>query len=312
MGEYPALDVSWTLRPDDEHIERLLAEVAGHHPTAVEERANGLRIFFSTAADRGRAAVHLIAADPSIDCAPVEVPDEDWAARSQSSLAPVRVGDVLIVPVADDPPAAATSPPPLAPAPLHLFIRPSMGFGTGHHASTRLCLTLLQRAEVALARVLDVGTGSGILAIAAWRLGASDVAAIDVDPDAIASARENVALNDGKDAIDLQTMDIAEHGASGRGSFDVVVANLTGATLIRMAQPLVAALAPAGRLLVGGVLETEDAEVSAAFESLGCQVVERLAEDEWIGLSLTSPTSSTRPTAPRSARRRHGASSDPA
>ena len=293
MGEYPAVDVSWGLRPDDEHIERLLAEVDGHHPTAVEERANGIRIFFANATDRGRAAIHLIAADPSIDCAPVEVPDEDWAARSQSNLSSLRVGELEIVPVFD-----LASPLSPRPSPLQVFIHPSMGFGTGHHASTRLCLALLQRGEVKGVRALDVGTGSGILAIAAWRLGASAVVAIDNDPDAIASAAENVALNGGAKAISLYTTGLSELQAAG-SRFGIVFANLTGATLIRMAQALITTLAPSGRLIVSGVLDVEEADVTGAFTSLGCQVADRLAEDEWIGLSLTSPRSSTAPTAPR-------------
>ena len=81
--------------------------------------------------------------------------------------------------------------------------------------------------------------------------------------------------------------------------FDVVLANLTGAALIRSAAQLVTTLGPSGRLIVSGVLDAEEADVTAAFASLGCRVAERLAEDEWIGLSFTSPTSSTASTAPR-------------
>lgn len=291
MGDHPALDVSWSLRPDDEHVERLLAEVDGHHPTAVEERANGIRIFFATPADRGRAAVHLIAADPSIDCAPVDVPDEDWAARSQALLQPIRIGEFEIVPVFD-PTSPLASPLTPSPSPLQVFIHPSTGFGTGHHASTRLCLTLLQRAGVSGARVLDVGTGSGVLAIAAWRLGAREVIAIDTDADAIGSACENVALNHAGRAISVHATSIAEF-RSDHARFDVVLANLTGATLIRFARALVDVVAPSGRLIVSGILDTEEGEVAAAFEAIGCLVAERASEDEWIGLSLTSPRSST-------------------
>jgi ribosomal protein L11 methyltransferase len=140
--------------------------------------------------------------------------------------------------------------------------------------------------------VLDVGTGSGVLAIAAWRLGARDVIAIDTDEDAVSSACENVALNRAGRAIAVYSTGVAEF-RSGDTRFDVVFANLTGATLIRFADTLVKLLAPAARLIVSGILDMEAAEVAAAFEGLGCRVAERVSEDEWIGLSLTSPTSST-------------------
>ena len=85
-----------------------------------------------------------------------------------------------------------------------------MGFGTGHHATTRLCLELLQRIDVAGARVIDVGTGSGVLALAAWKLGAAGVTAVDNDPDALQNARDNIARNGGAGRIEVVQADLVD------------------------------------------------------------------------------------------------------
>jgi hypothetical protein len=189
MRFYPALDFTWTAPADPDRDDGLLADLDGRGITAIEERHAGLRAFFTSSADRD-AALASLGARPGLVCAPIDVPADDWAARSQAALEPVTVGDVTVAP-------PWTVTPALAGAARHLVvIQPSMGFGTGHHASTRLCLGWLQRAAPAGAAVLDVGTGSGVLAIAAVKLGAAAVDAIDVDPDALASARENLRLNE--------------------------------------------------------------------------------------------------------------------
>src|SRR5439155_10005917 len=141
------------------------------------------------------------------------VADEDWARRSQADLRAIDVGGLIVAPPWD----SRHSKPVIV-------IEPSMGFGTGHHATTRLCLRLMQRRELRGARVIDVGTGSGVLALAAWKLGASDVVAVDNDPDALDNARANIARNGGAAAIDVVCDDL---NALKLQAADVIVANLT-------------------------------------------------------------------------------------
>jgi ribosomal protein L11 methyltransferase len=155
-----------------------------------------------------------------------------------------------------------------------------MGFGTGHHATTRLCLAALQELDLRGTRVIDVGTGSGVLAIAASRLGAADVTAIDDDPDAIQAATENVQLNAGV-SVRLQTSDLrsADHGR-----FDVVIANLTGGLLVQAAAQLTELCASPGHLVLSGFMVSEELDVLAAYSSL--RVCARAQEDEWLCVTL--------------------------
>jgi len=157
-----------------------------------------------------------------------------------------------------------------------------MGFGTGHHATTRLCIALLQRLDLSGRTVLDVGTGSSVLALTALALGARSVLAVDDDPDAIESARENVALNGGAVGLELRVGDFRGLQAN---RFDVVVANLTGGLLARSADVLAGAVASDGSLVISGVTLEEEAEVLRALAPR-MAVVERLTEDEWVAALL--------------------------
>jgi len=273
LKTYPAIEVR-TDAPD-----LLLAIVDDFSPTAVEdlERDGSVRIFFSSPPDRDAA---LRALTPRFDVSTVDVSDEDWARRSQENLTPVVVGGVTIFP---DPASRLASPEAPSPNPdaISIVIVPSMGFGTGHHATTRLCLAALQAIPLTHQVVLDVGTGSGLLAIAADLLGAARAFGIDCDPDAIQSARENLALNPAATRVGFETADLSTMPLP---VVDVVTANLTGALLIRAAPALLAAVRTGGTLIVSGLLAHERDGVRAAFG--GAAVFWEREEDGWVGLGM--------------------------
>jgi ribosomal protein L11 methyltransferase len=200
-----------------------------------------------------------------------EVDDQDWAARSQAHLTRVTVGEITVAPPWDAAPPGEGA---------LVIVYPSTGFGTGHHESTRLCLRLLQQVELTGRRAVDLGTGSGVLALAAWRLGASDIEALDYDEDAIVNARENLRLNGADSAVALRQADVRSGQVE---PADVVTANLTGAMLVDLAQTIAALVRPGGTLILSGVLAPEISAVTASFAS-ELTLVEEAAENEWRAL----------------------------
>jgi ribosomal protein L11 methyltransferase len=280
VKNYPALDV------ECDSTDELVALVDDFSPTAIEERDAGIRVFFGNTADRDAARFTVASRFP---VAAIEVSDEDWARRSQENLQPITIGRLTIVPTPQQPISNATNP--AAPSPESrvpkadtIVIVPSMGFGTGHHATTRLCLEMLQTLDVSDRSVLDIGTGSGVLAIAAARLGARRTIGIDNDPDAIQAARENLALNPQAHGVSFELADLNSTLVMRRGDADVVVANLTGALLQRVAADIEGAVRRGGSIIASGILADERAAVAAAFGT--SVVVRESAEDEWIGLLM--------------------------
>jgi ribosomal protein L11 methyltransferase len=270
LKTWPALDSS------SDNPELLLAAVDDFSPTAVEERDQGLRIFFATSAARDAAVSALL---QNFRVSPIDVDDEDWARRSQENLAPITVGRITVVPRAIGEPRAQS---PESRDPITNAIPPSMGFGTGHHATTRLCLAALQTISLRDAFVLDVGTGSGLLAIAAVKLGATRALGIDDDPDAIAAATENLAFN-GVTNVEFAVSDLMKDDLS---AAEVVVANLTGALVVRAAGRLLRAVRPGGVLIISGVLAGEGGEVRQAFANQS--FVADVQEEEWLAFTIRS------------------------
>jgi ribosomal protein L11 methyltransferase len=265
LKQYPALDV------EGEATDVMLAIVDEFSPTGVEERGDIVRVFFATSEARHAAAAAL--AVTSCTARWVDVDDEDWARRSQLGLGSVTVGRITITPRLE---SRSVVPPAIS-----IVINPSMGFGTGHHASTRLCLAALQTIDVGNRVVLDVGTGSGVLAIAAERLGAAEVLGIDNDPDAIQSATENLALNPDVCRV---TFRVADLESADLPKADVVTANLTAALLTRTAPLLAGTLRPGGALIVSGVLLEDRSSVTSAFAP--AEAIWECQTEEWLGLAF--------------------------
>jgi ribosomal protein L11 methyltransferase len=263
----------------------LLALLDDFSPSAVENRpapsAGGpdvWRVFFSSPGARDAAAAALGAAFTGNELliAAIDVPDGDWARRAQADLRAIRIGRLVVAPPWDVPAEARAASEPV------IVIEPSMGFGTGHHATTRLCLTALQTIELAGRCATDVGTGSGVLALAAWRLGAARVLAFDHDADALAAARTNVDRNGASACVELRRSDL-EEGAGEPA--DVVLANLTGAALRRHAGSLLDLARRGGVLILSGMLSEETHAVAAAFRDRA-RIAWRADEDGWVGLLL--------------------------
>jgi len=273
---WPALDVIMGAAFD--RLEFFQAALADYDVTAINEGADRWRIFFHASAERDRAAEALRDDFAELAFARIDVPDEDWATRSQAALRAIRVGKIVVAPPWDVPQRGHTDD-------VVIVIRPSMGFGTGHHATTRLCLDALQRLDLRGRSVMDVGTGSGVLAIASSFLGATPVVGIDDDEDAIAAACDNRGLNPDA-SISLEVGDLRTYVVSGfsRTGSDVVLANLTGGLLVSAAAELQHLTKPGGRLILSGFLTAQESEVLRAFAAL--TVEHRGEEEEWLCVTL--------------------------
>jgi ribosomal protein L11 methyltransferase len=239
--------------------DRVLADLDGLDIVAIaEQAADTWQVFFRDEPARAAAVALLRAtnARSALGLRLLDIDDEDWARRSQASLRTVRAGRIAVTPPWDID-AAADDPDVIT-----VVIEPAMGFGSGHHATTRLCLEALQRLDLRGLRVLDVGTGSGVLALAAARLGASRVLAIDVDPDALANARSNATLNGAPPALEFRQADFrSEPGLQA----DVVVANLTGGVLAAGALELARTVCGGDALILSGITVEERDSVYAVF-----------------------------------------------
>ncbi len=209
--------------------------------------------------------------------------DQDWMAAWKKHYAPIPVGEkILILPAWQEPEQGEDR--------VLIRINPAMAFGTGTHPTTQLILVLLEKYIQPGQPLIDVGCGSGILSIAALKLGATQVVAVDVDGAAIVSTLENAGLNDISEDVLETGKGSVEEVLSERFSFNqapLVLVNILATIILRLFdQNLADLVTPGGILLLSGILDHQEAEMVAKAEANGFKLLERISQADWIGLAF--------------------------
>jgi ribosomal protein L11 methyltransferase len=202
-----------------------------------------------------------------------QIKEEDWLESWKAQFTPLRIGRFLVRPTWSDARVGGDA--------IEIVLDPGMAFGTGLHPTTQQCLIALSTLPLEGKAVLDVGTGSGILAIAAAKRGASPVVAVDNDAIAVEAARENTTRNG-------VVIPVGE-GSAGDvpGRFDIVIANIVSPVLQLIARDLAARLAPKGTLIATGISAPSEPETRAAFAEAGLKtLVDRNQREDWVGLAM--------------------------
>ena len=208
----------------------------------------------------------------------VGVNEEDWANSWKQYYKPVKIGEKIVICPAWE---------QYTPLEGELVIRmdPGMAFGTGTHETTRLVIRLLEKYTKAGCRMLDVGTGTGILAICASRLGADICRAYDIDPTAVRVARENIQ-DSGLENVTCDQSDLLKQVSLEGGQYDLVCANIVADIIIRMTPDVGAYMKDDAVLLASGIIAERCDDVVACFEQNGFRVVELMTDNDWCGLAI--------------------------
>jgi ribosomal protein L11 methyltransferase len=271
--------------PSDWEAELLGEGLIAAGATGVEQRGTDLTTYFAPPPDVVEFVRSLAAALTGLAGRPPELewewrPNADWTREWRRGLAARRVGQRLVV-------TPTWVEPVAGPGDVVIGIDPQMAFGTGEHASTRGVLRLLEPVVRPEDRVLDVGTGSGILAIAAARLGASHVLAVESDADALINASENTARNGVKDAVQLRHAVVDESFLAAHPSaYELILANVLSSVLRPLLPAFRTALCPGGRVILSGILVSEADEMLAAAQLAGLVPEAEDREEEWWSVRL--------------------------
>lgn len=210
----------------------------------------------------------------------------DWAESWKAHFHPVRVGRRFVI-------KPSWREHTSAPDDILIEIDPGLAFGSGLHPTTQLCLKILEDMPLTGQSLFDVGTGSGILALAALKLGAAKVRAVDIDDIAVRVTEENFERNGYSPdaAVDVETrveISVGSAGDTGGRQWAIVVANILANTIIELLPDLKAALAPGGSLILSGIIAEQETSVTEAAATHNLHLSDRQSEDDWVALVLTS------------------------
>ena len=204
--------------------------------------------------------------------------EDDWAESWKQYYKPVSIGKVTIVPAWEKYDAA--------PEETVIRMDPGMAFGTGTHETTRLVIRLMQDEPLLGKRVLDVGTGSGILSICASKLGAKSANAYDIDPTAVKVARQNV-IDDGCDNVTVDVSDLLKNVDLSGGKYDFCVANIVADIIIRMLPDIPKYLNTGSPLILSGIINDRAEDIRVELARHGFTLVREIYENDWVGMLVT-------------------------
>ncbi len=212
-----------------------------------------------------------------------QVPLQDWNEVWARSVQPLRIGRLVVRP--------SWEPVTVEVNDIEIVLDPKQAFGTGHHATTRMVLMWLQQNIQGGERVLDVGAGSAILAMAAVKLGAASAVGVEIDPVAVDCAREYVAQNGLNNQIDILCGTLADLSLERQIVTDCVLANLDRQTVLNLADDLAGLAMQGAKLVVSGILVEQQVEIIDHLSSLGLVCTERCEEEGWVALKFLKPES---------------------
>lgn len=232
---------------------------------------------------RDRLTRILQGVDPSIspekDLCVEEMPDQDWNVQWAQSVRPIRIGKRVVI-------RPSWEPIDLQPSDIEIILDPKQAFGTGHHATTRMLLEWLEDGIHGSESVLDVGAGSGILAMVALRLGAASALGVECDPVAVDCARDYAAENGFGGNLEFLCGTLEEVDRPGRLRPDLVLANLDCQTLVLLRDALTQYVSHGSKLLLSGILIEQEREIVEAFSSAGAMLVQRREQEGWVALEM--------------------------
>jgi len=271
-----AIEEAFTQDPDGDNF-----AVDPTRPVIVRTFLNVADVAPQTIEEIRQALWHLGRLRSISDLRVTERQEEDWANAWKEHYSVHRVGRRVLVkaPWHDYQPA---------PDEIVVELDPGMAFGTGLHPSTQLAMLGIEDELKPGDRLLDVGTGSGVLATAAALLGASAVDGVDIEPVAVRSARENAHRNGVGTEVHIEQGSVGD-GEPFQGEYDLVVANILARILIELASSLTKAVRPGGTLILGGIIDVKEAAVREKFNEVGLKLVRREECEDWVSLVLRRP-----------------------
>ena len=213
-----------------------------------------------------------------------ELPDQDWNRQWAHTVRPIRIGRRIVVRPSWEPMTVQVQD-------IEIVLDPKQAFGTGHHATTRMLLEWLEGLIHGGEFVLDVGTGSGILAMVALRLGAASALGVDSDPIAVGCAQDYAAENGFGDQLKFRCGTLKEIDREGALRPDMILANLDGRTLLLLCDELARYVSHGARLLLSGILLDQEQEILEGFSKAGAMLSRRSEQEGWVALELLMPES---------------------